>query len=195
MKLYVVRHGQSEANLEERYAGWRSVSLTELGRQQAQTARENLAGLTFERVYCSDLQRAKETAAIALPGTMPLYTAALREICVGDLEGLTIAECESRYGQTYLDAERRQDFSMFGGETDAMMRRRVHEFLSSVEKLQNVERIAIVGHEGTVRETLNYVLGAVIPLEHIEIQNASVSVFSLGKDGRKLLHWNETGHL
>ncbi len=195
MKLYVVRHGQSGANLEDRHAGWRPVPLTALGRQQAQLARKSLEGVAFDRVYCSDLRRAKETAAIALPGSEPIYTAALREICVGKLDGLTFAECEKRYGQDYLDAERRQDFSAFGGETGEKMRRRIHGFLSELEKLPHVERVAIIGHEGTVRETLNYVLGTVIPLEHMEIQNASVSVFSLGEDGRKLLHWNHTGQL
>ena len=195
MKIYVVRHGQSEANVEDRYAGWRAVSLTALGRQQAEMARENLAGVAFDRVYCSDLQRAKETAAIALPGSIPIYTPALREIGVGKLDGLTIAACEKRYGQVYLDAERRQDFSAFGGETGEEMRQRIHGLLAEVEKLQNVENVALIGHEGTVREMLNYVLGTVIPLEHIEIQNASVSVFSLGEVGRKLLCWNYTGQI
>lgn len=195
MKLYVVRHGQSEANLEERHAGWRSVPLTACGRQQAEMAQRNLSGVVFDRVYCSDLQRAKETAAIALPDCTPVYTPALREICVGKLDGLTFAECEKRYGQDYLAAEQRQDFSAFGGEAGEEMRQRIHSFLAEVEKLQNVERVALVGHEGTVRETLNYVLGTVIPLEHMEIQNASVSVFALGADGRKLLRWNYTGQL
>ncbi len=195
MKLYVVRHGQSEANVENCYAGWRPVSLTALGRQQAQLARKSLENVTFDRVYCSDLQRARETTAIALPGSEPIYTPALREICVGKLDGMSFAECEKRYGQAYLDAERRQDFSAFGGETGEEMRQRIHNFLAELEKLPRGECVALIGHEGTVRETLNYVLGTVIPLEHMEIQNASVSVFSLGEDGKKLLHWNYTGKI
>ncbi len=195
MKLYVVRHGQSEANAQACHAGWRPVSLTALGRQQAEMARRSLEGVAFDCVYCSDLQRAKETAAIVLPGSVPIYTAALREICVGKLDGLTFAECEEIYGNAYLDSEQRQDFSAFGGETGEEMRRRIHAFLSDLEQLHNVERVAIIGHEGTVRETLNYVLGTVIPLEHVEIQNASVSVFTLGEHGKKLLRWNDTGRL
>ncbi len=193
MKLYVIRHGQSEANVEGRYAGWRPVSLSVLGRRQAEQARRLLADAAVERVYCSDLQRARETAAIALPGKEIICTSALREINVGELDGLTIAECEARYGDVYRAAERQQDFSAFGGETGEAMRRRIHSFLESLEALRGVDCAALVGHEGTVRETLNYVLGTIVPLEHLEIRNASVSVFSIGEEGRKLLRWNEAG--
>lgn len=192
MELYVVRHGQSMANLEERHAGYLPVELSPLGREQAEKARKTLEGISFDRVYCSDLVRAKQTAAIALPDYEPVYTPRLREICVGKLEGMTYRECEERYGQDFFDAEARQDYSRMGGETGEELRDRIHGFLRELESHMQLQRVAVFGHEGTVRETLNFALGTVIPLEHMVIRNAAVSVFSIGPEGRKLLGWNQT---
>ena len=192
MKIYVVRHGESEANLQERHAGWMPVPLSPLGRQQAEAARNTLAGIHFDRVYCSDLRRARQTAEIALPAYEPVFTPQLREICVGKLEGMTYKACEEQYGADFLDAEARQDYSRMGGETGEEMRSRIHGFLRELEEHSELKQVAIFGHEGTVRETLNFALGTIIPLEHMLIRNAAVSIFSIGAEGRKLLGWNQT---
>ena len=71
MKLYVVRHGESESNRDKRFSGWSQVHLTEQGRRDAQRAGEMLAGLHFDRVYASDLQRALETAQVYRPRKRP----------------------------------------------------------------------------------------------------------------------------
>lgn len=195
MKVYVIRHGQSEANLQERYAGWMPVPLSPLGRQQAEKARENLRRIPIDRVYCSDLARARETAQIVVPACQAEPTAALREIGVGRIEGMLCRECEERYGAQYFQCERMQDFSCFGGETGEEMRQRIHGFLRQLEQLEGVEHVAVIGHEGTVRETLNYALGQTVLLEHLQIDNASISVFDCTQGRWKLLQWNYTGEL
>ena len=194
MRVYVIRHGQSEANLGDYYAGWLPVHLSDKGRQQAEKAGELLRGLRMDRVFCSDLERAKETAAILFPNNQAEPTDALREIGVGRIEGLPIRECEERWPEEYARAEAEQDFSFFGGESGEEMRERIHVFLWQLDKL-GAENIAIVGHEGTVRETLNFALDEVIPLEHLKIDNASVSVFEVTDGHWKLLQWNYTGFL
>lgn len=194
MRVYVIRHGQSEANLADLYAGWLPVHLTEKGRRQAESAQQQLKDIRMDRVFCSDLQRAKETAAIIFPENQAEPTDALREIGVGRIEGLTVRECEERWPEEYLRAEAKQDFSFFGGESGVEMRARIHGFLWQLDKL-GAEHVAIVGHEGTVRETLNFALEQIIPLEHLRIENAAVNVFEV-TDGRwKLLRWNHTGVL
>ena len=194
MRVYVIRHGQSEANLGDYYAGWLPVHLSDKGRRQAENARDQLRGIRMDRVFCSDLQRAKETAAILFPDKQAEPTDALREIGVGKIEGLPIRECEERWPEEYARAEAEQDFSFFGGESSVQMRSRIHLFLWQLDKL-GAENIAIVGHEGTVRETLNFALNQVIPLEHLKIDNASVSVFEVTEGRWKLLRWNHTGVL
>ena len=194
MRVYVIRHGQSEANLADLYAGWLPVHLTDKGRQQAESAQVQLRDIRMDRVFCSDLQRAKETAAIIFPENQEEPTDALREIGVGRLEGLTVRECEERWPEEYARAEAEQDFSFFGGESGVEMRERIHGFLGEMEKI-HAEHVAIVGHEGTVRETLNFALEQIIPLEHLRIENAAVSVFEVSAGRWKLLRWNHTGVL
>ena len=72
MKLFLVRHGQTTANQQKIYAGQTDVLLTEQGRQEAESIRPILEKFTFDRVYSSDLTRARRTAE-ALPFTLLVY--------------------------------------------------------------------------------------------------------------------------
>ncbi len=64
--LVLVRHGESQWNLENRFTGWVDVPLTDTGRREAQRAGELLRGMHFDRAYTSVLQRAIETLDIIL---------------------------------------------------------------------------------------------------------------------------------
>jgi 2,3-bisphosphoglycerate-dependent phosphoglycerate mutase len=92
MRIYVVRHGESETNLQKRWTGWMDVQLTDKGREDARKAGEFLKGITFDKIYTSDLTRAIETAKIALPGCRYETTPLLREINVGKLENTPIGD-------------------------------------------------------------------------------------------------------
>ena len=197
MKVYLVRHGQSEGNRLHLHCGWSDTPLSALGHQQAKAANAYLGDVPFDRIYCSDLPRARQTAADALPGCTPIYTAAIREVSVGTLAGRPEADCAAEYGEVYHEANRKQDFSPFGGETQEEMRRRVRAFIrEELEPLAGkCETVAVFGHEGTVHQMLCHVLGYEVLLEHIQVDNASVSVFSLENGCWKLEKWNHTGAL
>ena len=195
MKVYVIRHGQSEGNRTERNCGWSATPLSELGHQQARRAGELLQGVSFDRVFCSDLVRTRQTAQDALPGVKPEYTDLIREVSVGTLADRYIADNAAQYGEAYWDSVRRQDFSAYGGETQAQICRRVRRFIRQLEELEGAERVAVFGHEGTVHQFLNYVLGADIPLEHLHIANASVTVFSYENGVWPLEKFSHTGPL
>ena len=92
--LYFLRHGEAESNAGGFYAGQSDVALTEKGIGQAKAAAPMLKNVKFDKIYCSDLQRAKRTAALALPDSECEYTALIREIDVGELSYQSIAECE-----------------------------------------------------------------------------------------------------
>jgi 2,3-bisphosphoglycerate-dependent phosphoglycerate mutase len=62
-KLVLVRHGQSQWNLENRFTGWVDVPLTETGEKEARRAGEHLKGMKFNRAFTSVLQRAQKTLA------------------------------------------------------------------------------------------------------------------------------------
>ncbi len=94
---HFVRHGQSLANHEGWFAGTHDVDLTDLGVEQARTARADFDEIVVHRAFASDLRRAHRTAEILLAGRdIPLtVTDQLRERCCGDWECRIISEIEA----------------------------------------------------------------------------------------------------
>ena len=121
--LVLVRHGQSQWNLENRFTGWVDVELTDLGREEARKAGEHLKGMPFSHAYTSHLRRAQETLRIILEtgglGTVPVTTSsALNERHYGDLQGLNKDETAKKYGaEQVLIWRRSYDVSPPGGES------------------------------------------------------------------------------
>ena len=182
MIVYFIRHGQSEGNRRRMNCGWNDTPLSELGHQQAKAAHAYLKDVPFDKIFCSDLPRAMQTCQDALPGCEMILTPKIREVGVGDLAGHYIADNAARYPD-YWDSVKKQDFSAYGGETQAQMKERVQDFIRDLEKLEGECRyVAVFGHEGTVHQMLNYCFGYDILLEHTCIQNASATVFEL-RDG------------
>ena len=104
-KLVLMRHGESQWNLENRFTGWTDVDLTETGREQARKAGELLKkeGYQFDLAYTSVLKRAIRTLWIALDAMDAMYTPVgiswrLNERHYGNLQGLNKAETAAKYG-------------------------------------------------------------------------------------------------
>lgn len=92
MKIYLVRHGQSEGNLRDLWYGSTDLPLTDLGREQAREAGEKLREVPFAACYVSPLSRARETAELVLAGRDVPVTIVpdLREQHMGLLETMTV---------------------------------------------------------------------------------------------------------
>jgi 2,3-bisphosphoglycerate-dependent phosphoglycerate mutase len=112
--LTLVRHGQSQWNLENRFTGWVDVPLTDKGREEAAHAARLLkeSGISFTKAYTSDLDRAQETLTIILDGLgqadIPIVrNAALNERHYGELQGLNKAETAEKYGDEQVHIWRR----------------------------------------------------------------------------------------
>ncbi|MSR87068.1 2,3-bisphosphoglycerate-dependent phosphoglycerate mutase [Candidatus Peribacteria bacterium] len=110
--LILIRHGQSQWNLENRFTGWSDVPLTDRGRADAKTAAGSLKEFHFDVAYTSHLQRATETLEIILStlgqSQVPLIKdSALNERYYGDLQGLNKAETATKYGQEQVTLWRR----------------------------------------------------------------------------------------
>ena len=104
-KLVLMRHGESQWNLENRFTGWTDVDLTDTGREQARKAGELLKkeGYEFDLAYTSVLKRAIRTLWIALDAMDAMYTPVginwrLNERHYGSLQGLNKAETAAKYG-------------------------------------------------------------------------------------------------
>ncbi|PIR18932.1 MAG: 2,3-bisphosphoglycerate-dependent phosphoglycerate mutase [Elusimicrobia bacterium CG11_big_fil_rev_8_21_14_0_20_64_6] len=111
-KLILVRHGQSQWNLENRFTGWVDVPVTPLGESEAHRAGKELRGIKFDLAFTSELIRAQQTLAIILDeiGQKDLPTRkdkALNERHYGDLQGLNKAETAKQYGDAQVHIWRR----------------------------------------------------------------------------------------
>ena len=112
--LALLRHGQSQWNLENRFTGWVDVDLSEAGEAEARRGGDLLkgAGLAFDRAYTSVLKRAIRTGAIALERTDQLWVPVtkdwrLNERHYGGLTGLDKAETAARHGEAQVHIWRR----------------------------------------------------------------------------------------
>lgn len=90
MRLYMVRHGETDWNKAKKVQGRADIPLNAYGRELAEKTAEGLRGISFDLAYTSPLSRAKETAQIVLQGRkIPLIEEPqIQEICFGDYEGI-----------------------------------------------------------------------------------------------------------
>ncbi len=98
LKLYLIRHGETDWNKEFKIQGSSDIELNEYGRELAFITREGLRHIPFDIAYTSPLKRAKETAEIILGGrNIPLYEdKRVQEACFGSFEGATLKELRER---------------------------------------------------------------------------------------------------
>ena len=109
--LIAVRHGQSQWNLENRFAGWTDVPLTDRGQNDAQLCAEALKEFSFDIAFTSRLQRATGTLDVLLDTLHQtpevIYDSALNERHYGDLQGLNKAETAKKHGEEQVQLWRR----------------------------------------------------------------------------------------
>lgn len=165
MRLYFVRHGESEANLLNEFSnrGWKH-GLTERGREQSTALARRLAGRSVARIFCSPLMRAVETAEIAASAWDVEYEIAdaLREYDCGVLEGRSDAASWAEYQRVlgeWLDGGC-WGSRIEGGESFTEIRKR---FVPFIEELVGAHGgssrgIVLIGHGGLYRCMLPLVL-------------------------------------
>ena len=158
-KLVLIRHGESQWNLENRFTGWVDVPLSPKGIEEAKAAGNKLAGFTFDRAFTSVLARANETLRIILEGigqtTIPIEKdKALNERMYGELQGLNKAETAKKYGDEQVKIWRRSyDVQPPGGESLKDTAERVLPYYDSRIKpsVLKGETILIAAHGNSLR--------------------------------------------
>jgi 2,3-bisphosphoglycerate-dependent phosphoglycerate mutase len=157
--LVLLRHGQSQWNLENKFTGWVDVDLTPLGESEAKDAGAKLAGFSFDKVFTSVLIRANRTMDIALEAAglkdLPtVYHEALNERHYGDLQGLNKAETAEKFGDEQVHIWRRSfDVPPPNGESLKDTAARVLPYWSAhIEPdLKAGKDILIVAHGNSLR--------------------------------------------
>lgn len=158
-RLVLLRHGESQWNLENRFTGWVDVPLSARGVQEARNAGEKLRPYRFDRAFTSVLQRANETLRLALEvigqTTVPTEKdKALNERMYGELQGLNKAETAKKYGDDQVKIWRRSyDVRPPGGESLKDTAERVLPYYEKVIKprLLAGETILIAAHGNSLR--------------------------------------------
>ena len=186
MKLFLIRHGQTEDNIKKIFSGQLDHMLSEKGRQQAAAIAPILGRIPFDRVYSSDLTRAMDTQKLALPQYEAIKLPLLREYSLGSLSGLSYKTVREDYGITNYD------YSPFGGESIPMVDQRTKAFLSILEE-DPCEYVAAFVHAGIIRSLLRHVLGSEADTSALVNSNCFIAVLTF-EDGKwKLLSWNYMG--
>ncbi|MFC4005090.1 histidine phosphatase family protein [Prauserella oleivorans] len=157
MRLYLVRHAQSEGNVRKILdTALPGPPLTELGREQARSLAERLAGEPVAAVYASEATRARQTAE-PLANALSLDVEVLpgvHEVSVGDLEGRGDHEALELYAKTtHLWAQGELNVALPGGESGEQLRER---YLAAVGELHarhhgRDETVVLVSHGGAIR--------------------------------------------
>ncbi|GAA1213607.1 histidine phosphatase family protein [Prauserella alba] len=167
MRLYLVRHAQSEANVRKILdTALPGPPLTELGRQQARDLAARLGDEPIAAVYASHATRARQTArplADALSMEVTLLPG-VHEVSVGDLEGRGDQEALELYGKVvgqWLDG--RLDVPLPGGETGHEVRERYVEAVRGLHARHygSDEAVVVVSHGGAIRFGAEWLAGNV----------------------------------
>jgi broad specificity phosphatase PhoE len=159
-ELLLVRHGETDWNRDGRFQGHADTPLNDAGREQARALADELAGDRIDLVYTSDLLRARETAEIVARrlDADVVARSELREIDVGEWEGLTWSEIEERYpegARTWHE----HGYGWKSGETYDQLGERIIAALRRIAADHPDRRVLVVGHGGTVRATRAFIEG------------------------------------
>lgn len=196
-RLVLLRHGESQWNLENRFTGWVDVPLSPRGVQEAKDAGNKLKGFTFDRAFTSVLSRANETLRLVLEALgqsdIPIEKdKALNERMYGELQGLNKTETAQKYGEAQVKIWRRSyDVNPPGGESLKDTADRVLPYFEARIKphVLKGETILIAAHGNSLRALVMQLeeLSKEQVLE-LNIPTGAPLLYELDSNGKVLSH-------
>lgn len=211
MKLVIVRHGETEWNVQHRAMGQLDSPLTPKGIQQSRAIGNRLHRLKFTSLYSSDLGRAVQTTNIIaeICAKKIIFDPELREWNMGIFQGLTVSEMHEKFPQERQDYEQIGDeYIIPEGESLDQCRDRGFRMLNAIaERHSNEnlhENLAETGDETVVVVTHGCVLMGffemVLDLRsgntwRFKLDNANFCAFEYANERWSLVVWNDVSHL
>jgi len=198
MKLWLVRHGQTQANLEKRYSGQSETPLTPFGLAQALAVGEKLQHRVFDKVFCSELGRVQQTTqALLQQRSVPVITAPLlNEMSFGDWEMHSAAELAEKDPVRYAAwCHDWQNVVPPAGESFASFQQRVAQFIAQLQREDKQANILIVSHQGVLSLLISQLLK--LPptaMWHFAIEQGAWSEIQLYEDFAVLQCLNNRTH-
>jgi broad specificity phosphatase PhoE len=199
VRLLLVRHGITQHNIERRYMGQTDAPLTELGERQAAAVGQYLAQEKLDAILSSDLQRARNTArAIASHHNLPvLEDPDLREISMGEWEGLSVAQIQERDSAAWKFV--RSDPSNNappGGENFSQLRDRAARVLRYCQENYTGQTVLWTTHGGLIGTTICHILKLDLSYRRcFRSENTSITEINLGEELPLIERLNDTAHL
>ena len=182
--LYLIRHGRTAWNNEDRLQGWADPPLDDVGLAQAGALASWLQTTHFDAVYSSPLRRASATAeALAQPHGLPVrLDDRLRERNVGDWTGLTLDQARAQ-APDFFATDWRQAGPP-GGEPQAALAARVSAAFEDIVLAHPQATVAVVSHGGALSAVLAHLLG--IPAQRavsFSFHNTALARLNIKPDG------------
>jgi len=176
LRLYLIRHGETEWSLSGQYTGRTDLPLTLHGEAAARKAGERLKNVSFAHVLTSPLQRARQTCALAALKPTPEIDPNLTEWDNGDYEGRTPEEIR----------EAQPEWNLFrdgapNGETPLQMSERVNRLIARLRTLDG--NVALFSHGHLCRVLAGRWIGlSVQRSERLLLNTAAISILSYAHD-------------
>ncbi len=199
-RVCLVRHGETPWNAERRLQGHIDIPLNENGIAQAVAVGRSLAKERFAAIYCSDLQRARQTAeTISSHHALPTQEdPRLRERHYGIFQGLTYDEVATRHPKEYRHFKARETTFSFpgGGESLADFATRVTDALVEFADRHAGEQVLVVAHGGVLDIARRFVTGKALHVQRdFPIPNAALNWIEHDGERWNLLAWAVQNHL
>ncbi len=198
--IILVRHGETDWNVLHRFQGSSDIPLNETGRHQAGFAKAGLSGAQLTAIYTSPLQRAVETAAIIRDQrNIPVYTEeGLREMCVGEWEGLLVSEIDEKYPGMYdVWRTRPSRICLRGAETYGETRDRAMAAFWKIAEANRGGTVLVVSHMMCISSILLTVGG--FSLDDVwqhPITNGALNIIAIDEAGHAVVtDWSRDDHI
>ena len=196
--LYLLRHGTTVSNIEQRYYGQQESALTDEGIKQAKELAAELSSLPFAAVYSSELSRSYDTALEIANhhGLKVQKEPGLRERNYGTWEKASFQDLRDKQSDLYEQwMEHPKLAKIPGAETLEQLQKRAVVVIERIIKEHEGKTIAVVGHGGVNRGILFHYLGLDLDnFWHIRQSNCCINIIEFGQMPRITLlnGWNQT---
>lgn len=202
IRLYLIRHGETDWNTVRRFQGWTDIELNEKGLRQAELLGKRFENIPVDEVYASPLKRAVKTALpVAKAAGVELKTCEhFKEINFGAWEGKTRDELVEEYGELFNEFLTHPQQMTFPGNVGdgsfAAVEKRIKKGFDEILEGKDDVKIAVVSHGGIIRLMIKYLLGIEEDLYNSTwIDNTSISVVDVRKNGNILRVLNDCSHI
>lgn len=198
LRIFVIRHGQTNENVQKILQGWMDTSLNPTGVEQAKKVAHAVKDIPFDAFLSSDLMRCRQTLQEIRahhPEVPTEYLANLRERDMGECQGMFLLDALEKYGTAFRN---------LGEEKATFIGRVESEWVKFIQANPQLKNIAICTHGGVVTGFLNHLyqqgftLSELLRVENLKVPfNTSVAVVDINRaTGQGIIQtFGNTDHL